>query len=37
MIMKKFLFYEQIDRKDCGLTCLRMIAHHYGNYRFKID
>jgi ATP-binding cassette subfamily B protein len=27
---KKFPFYKQFDRKDCGPTCLRMIAKHYG-------
>lgn len=28
--MKKFPFYKQLDRKDCGPTCLRMIARYYG-------
>lgn len=28
--MKKFPFYRQLDRKDCGPTCLRMVAKHYG-------
>ncbi len=28
--MPKFPFYKQLDRMDCGPTCLRMIAHHYG-------
>jgi ATP-binding cassette, subfamily B, bacterial len=28
--MNKFPFYKQHDRKDCGPTCLRMIAKHYG-------
>ena len=23
--------YKQLDYKDCGPTCLRMIAHYYGN------
>jgi len=27
---KKFPFYKQFDREDCGPTCLRMIAKHYG-------
>ncbi len=27
---KKFPFYKQYDRTDCGPTCLRMIAKHYG-------
>ena len=29
--MKKFPFYQQLDTMDCGPTCLRMIAKHYGN------
>jgi len=28
--MSSFLFYKQYDQKDCGPTCLRMIARHYG-------
>lgn len=28
--MKKFPFYRQIDFKDCGPTCLKMIAEFYG-------
>lgn len=28
--MKKFKFYKQLDAMDCGPTCLRMIAKHYG-------
>ncbi|QNK63087.1 peptidase domain-containing ABC transporter [Pedobacter sp. PAMC26386] len=28
--MKKFVFYKQADRMDCGPTCLRMVAKHYG-------
>lgn len=27
---KKFPFYLQLDAMDCGATCLRMIAKHYG-------
>lgn len=27
---KKFPFYRQHDQMDCGPTCLRMIAKHYG-------
>lgn len=27
---KKFPFYKQLDYRDCGPTCLRMIAKHYG-------
>lgn len=26
----KFPFYQQLDTMDCGPTCLRMIAKHYG-------
>ena len=28
--MKKFPFYKQPDSKDCGPTCLKIIASHYG-------
>ncbi|MDR7209345.1 peptidase domain-containing ABC transporter [Flavobacterium piscis] len=28
--MKKFNHYKQADRKDCGPTCLKIIAKHYG-------
>ncbi|MFC0261886.1 cysteine peptidase family C39 domain-containing protein [Fontibacter flavus] len=28
--MKVFPFYTQPDAKDCGPTCLRIIAKHYG-------
>ena len=27
---KKFPFYKQMDQADCGPTCIRMIAKHYG-------
>ena len=27
--MKSFPFYNQLDKKDCGLACLRMIAKYY--------
>lgn len=32
MINNSFLFphYHQLDSADCGPTCLRMIAKHYG-------
>lgn len=30
--MKKFPFYHQLDAMDCGPTCLRMIAKHYGRH-----
>ncbi len=28
--MKKFSEYKQLDAMDCGPTCLRMVAKHYG-------
>ncbi|TCC91692.1 peptidase domain-containing ABC transporter [Pedobacter frigiditerrae] len=28
--MKNFPFYKQPDQMDCGPTCLRMVAKHYG-------
>ncbi|MFY7811673.1 MAG: cysteine peptidase family C39 domain-containing protein, partial [Flavobacterium sp.] len=30
MINKKFPFYRQLDYRDCGATCLRMVAKYYG-------
>lgn len=27
---KRFPFYRQLDSMDCGPTCLRMVASHYG-------
>ncbi|WP_369618217.1 peptidase domain-containing ABC transporter [Flavobacterium sp. CFS9] len=30
MIRKSFPFFRQLDNKDCGPTCLRMIAKYYG-------
>ena len=27
-----FHFYKQLNAMDCGLTCLRMIARHYGKH-----
>lgn len=30
MSLKKFPFYKQADLKDCGPTCLKIIAKHYG-------
>ncbi len=30
MIKNKFPFYKQADAKDCGPTCLKIIAKHYG-------
>lgn len=29
---KKFPFFHQLERMDCGATCLRMIARHYNRY-----
>ncbi|MBR6805375.1 MAG: peptidase domain-containing ABC transporter, partial [Bacteroidaceae bacterium] len=31
-MIKRFQHYIQFDRKDCGPTCLQMIAKHYGKY-----
>lgn len=28
--MKQFPFYKQADTKDCGATCIKIIAKHYG-------
>jgi ATP-binding cassette, subfamily B, bacterial len=28
--VRKFPFYKQLDLQDCGPTCLRIIARHYG-------
>ena len=28
--MRKFPSYRQLDSMDCGPTCLRIIASHYG-------
>ncbi|WP_424002745.1 peptidase domain-containing ABC transporter [Maribacter sp. IgM3_T14_3] len=28
--MSKFKIYKQFDKMDCGPTCLRMVAKHYG-------
>ena len=31
-----FAYYKQLDAMDCGPTCLRMIAQHYGrNYSLQ--
>lgn len=30
MIQNNFPFFRQLDYRDCGPTCLRMIAKHYG-------
>ena len=35
-MLKHFLLYRQFDAMDCGPTCLRMIAKHYGrNYTLQ--
>ncbi len=31
-----FPFYKQLDANDCGASCLRMIARHYGRY-YSLD
>lgn len=30
--MSAFVFYKQLNAMDCGPTCLRMIARHYGKH-----
>ncbi len=35
--MHKFPNYIQLDSKDCGPTCIQIIAKYYGNfYPYKI-
>lgn len=35
-MVKRFPFYRQHDQMDCGPTCLRMVAKHYGrNYSIQ--
>ncbi len=29
---KSYPFYKQLDSMDCGATCLRMVARHYGRF-----
>ncbi len=36
MFRKNFPFYPQLDTKDCGPACLRMIGKHYGR-SFSLD
>jgi ATP-binding cassette subfamily B protein len=36
MFLDKFPHYKQLDGMDCGATCLRMIARHYGRY-YSLD
>lgn len=31
-MLKNFPFYHQLDAMDCGATCLRMIARHFGRF-----
>lgn len=28
--LKHFKAYQQLEYSDCGITCIRMICHHYG-------
>lgn len=35
-MLKRFPYYRQLDAMDCGPTCLRMIAEHYGK-SFSLD
>ena len=30
--MPSFPFYKQLDTMDCGPTCIRMVARHYGKH-----
>ena len=30
--MGKFPYYQQLNAMDCGPTCLRMVAKHYGKH-----
>lgn len=36
MIGKSFPFFRQLDQMDCGPTCLRMVAQHFGK-SYSID
>jgi len=33
---RRFPFYQQLDAMDCGATCLRMVARHFGRY-YSLD
>lgn len=35
-MLDRFPFYKQLDAMDCGATCLRMIARHYGRH-YSLD
>ena len=42
MFKRPFKTYRQLEHADCGITCIRMIARHYGrkisaNYLHKIS
>ena len=30
-MFNRFHLYQQLEQADCGLACIRMIAHHFGN------
>jgi len=36
LMAKSFPFYQQLDSMDCGATCLRMVARHFGRY-YSLD
>lgn len=36
MVKREFPFYRQLDQMDCGPTCLRMVAKHFGR-AYTID
>lgn len=35
--MVRFGFYKQLESMDCGATCLRMVAEHYGRSYSAVD
>ena len=35
--MSRFVFYKQPDQMDCGPTCLRMVAKHFGRNKAAFD
>ena len=36
MVKREFPFFRQLDQMDCGPTCLRMVAKHFGR-AYTID